>query len=222
MIDNALLSYLESFLTVHRKDFIEKVLSERTKYLTIVLEDIFQSQNASAILRSAECCGFQDIHIIESRNQYTLNPDVLRGSDRWLTINKYNSSEAAVLKLKEDGYRIITTVPSQNAVSLPDFDLLKGKCAIVFGTERTGISSRMQTLSDEQLSIPMVGSTESFNVSVSAAIVMYTLSQKLRKSSLKWQLDSEEYKKLKLKWVQFSIRRPELLEKYFYENIQAK
>jgi tRNA (guanosine-2'-O-)-methyltransferase len=222
MIDNALLSYLESYLTAHRKDLIERVLAERTKYLTIVLEDIFQSQNASAILRSAECCGIQDIHIIENRNQYTLNPDVLRGSDRWLTINKYNSSEAAVLKLKENGYRIITTVPSQDAVMLPDLDLLKGKCAIVFGTERTGISSNMQTMADEQLSIPMVGFTESFNVSVSAAIVMYMLSQKLRASELKWQLDLEEYEELKIRWVRFSIRSPEMLEKFFYENMQAK
>lgn len=222
MIDNALLSYLESYLTTHRKDLIERVLAERTKYLTIVLEDIFQPQNASAILRSAECCGIQDIHIIENRNQYTLNPDVLRGSDRWLTINKYNSSEAAVLRLKENGYRIITTVPSQNAVMLPDLDLLKGKCAIVFGTERTGISTSMQSLADEQLSIPMVGFTESFNVSVSAAIIMHTLSQKLRASNLKWQLNFEEYKELKIRWVRYSIRKPEMLEKYFYENIQLK
>jgi tRNA (guanosine-2'-O-)-methyltransferase len=221
-MDRVLLKYLESFLTLHRKELIERVLSERTKYLTVVLEDIFQSQNASAVLRSAECCGFQDVHIIENRNQYTLNPDVLRGSDRWLTLSKYNSSEAAVANLKANGYRIVTTVPTTNAVMLPDFNLIKGKCAIVFGTERTGITKNMQALSDEQLAIPMVGFTESYNVSVSAAIVMYTLSQKLRISNLNWQLSSDEYNELKLRWVRFSVRNPESLEKYFFEYLQIK
>lgn len=213
------INFLESYLTPHRKHIIETNLSLRTRYVTFLLEDIFQSQNASAVLRTADCCGIQDIHVVENRNAYTINPTVVRGANQWINLHRYNQTEEAIINLKNQGYRIIATVPTENATSLPNFDLTKGKCAFAFGTERTGLSKFVIENADEFVTIPMMGFTESYNISVSAAIIAYTLTQQLRLSNLNWQLNESEKSEIKLEWLRFSVRKPELLEKHFEQNI---
>jgi len=213
------IDFLESYLTPHRKQIIDANLSQRTRFITFILEDIFQSQNASAVLRTADCCGIQDVHIIEKRNEYMINPTVVRGANQWLNLFKYDNSETALTHLKQNGYRIIATVPSETATSLPHFDLTKGKCAFAFGTERTGLSPFLKENADEFLSIPMLGFTESYNISVSAAIIAYSLSQELRKSDINWILSDEEKELIKLEWLRYSVRNPDLLEKHFQKNV---
>lgn len=216
------IDFLMSYLTPHRKEIIENNLAQRTRYITFLLEDIFQSQNASAVIRTADCCGIQDIHIVENRNTYTLNPTVVRGANQWVNLHKYEESAAAIATLKQNGYRIIATTPSKNSISLPDFDLSKGKCAFAFGTERTGLSPFLIENADEFLTIPMLGFTESYNISVSAAIIGYTITQMLRKSTLNWQLTEIEMDEIKLEWLRYSVRNPHLLEKHFDKIIQNK
>ena len=122
-----LIRHLSGFITERRMELFEQVLNQRTKYITVVLEDIYQSQNASAVLRSCDCFGIQDIHIIENRNEYQLNPDVTLGSNQWLDMHTYNkeafNTVAAIKSLKREGYRIVATSPGQNQVSLKDFNL---------------------------------------------------------------------------------------------------
>ncbi len=210
-----LIKFLEQFITEERLTQFNKILENRTKYITIALEDIYQSQNASAVLRTSECFGLQNINIIENRNEYQLNPDVVQGSSKWLNLIKYNNSENNTLEsiknLKAGGYRIIATTPHSNDINLEDFDIEKGKFALFFGTEGTGLSDVMMKNADEYLRIPMYGFTESYNISVSAAIILQHLVHKLRNSDIKWQLSDSEIDELKLDWHKKSIKSSSML-----------
>lgn len=215
-----LIDFLKKFVLEERYQNFQNILKSRTRYITVVLEDIFQSQNASAVLRTADCFGIQDVHVIENKNVYQLNPDVTLGSSNWLNINKYKNKENNTLDtirhLKNNGYRIIATSPHKNDVDLEHFDLSKGKTALFFGTEINGLSDIMLENADEYLKIPMFGFTESFNISVSAAIVLYDLTTKLRKSEIIWQLSDTEKDEIMLSWLKQTLRKPELLIKSFY------
>ncbi len=214
-----LINFLQDFVTENRVNTFDKVLDERTRYITIALEDIYQSQNASAVLRTSDCFGIQDVNIIENRNQYTINPDVALGASQWLTLNKYNSKENntldAIQNLKNKGYRIVATSPHTSKVDLPDFDLSKGKVALFFGTEQNGLSDLMIENADEYLKIPMFGFTESFNISVSAAIIIHSLTNRLKNSNIDWKLSEKERDELKLAWLKQTIKSSDMLIKEF-------
>ncbi len=222
-----LLDYLSGFITPARLSLFEKILNERTNYITVVLEDIFQPQNASAVLRSCDCFGIQDIHVIENRNTFTVNKEVALGSSKWLNIYNYNSegdnSLDAIKKLKGKGYRIVATTPHTDDVLLQDFDVSKGKAALVFGSELPGISEIIMDEADEFLKIPMYGFTESFNISVSAALALYEISNQLRKLDGKtWKLTEAEKNNIKLNWIRATIKRSHLLEKKFINEISQQ
>ena len=218
-----LLKHLMSFLTESRQELFKKVIAQRTRHITVVLEDIYQPHNASAVLRTCDLTGVQDVHIIENQNVYEVNPEVAMGSSKWLNLVKYNGFEnntaEAFKRLKQKGYRIVATTPHKNDKSLENISL-ENKMALVFGTEMHGLSEEAISSSDEYIRIPMVGFTESYNISVSAALVLYTLTQKLRNSSVPWQLDETEQVEILLEWARRSINRPELIEKQFLEKIK--
>jgi tRNA (guanosine-2'-O-)-methyltransferase len=217
-MDKALITYLEGFLTERRKKLFRRVLEQRTRYLTVVLEDLFQPHNASAVLRSCECFGIQDVHIIENRNKYTVNPDIALGASKWLNLVKYNDTEdntaEAIRILKAQGYRIVVTVPGEDAVPLDLFDLSAGKAALFFGTELTGLSETAISLADEKLVIPMYGFTESFNISVSAGIILSHLIPRLHKTQ-GWQLSEKEKEEIYLEWLKNSIKSSEQILRKF-------
>lgn len=217
-----LIQFLSGFVTSERLDLFNKILSLRTNYLTVVLEDLYQTQNTSAVLRSADCFGIQNIHVIENKHAFQINPDVVRGASSWVTINRHHGAEMntpeALRKLRADGYRIVVATPHEHDVNLEDFDLEKGKAAIVFGCERPGLTEWAKKEADEFMKIPMVGFTESLNVSVSAAVTMHHLTHRLRMSpSIDWHLTDDEKQKLLLEWLRVSIKRADLLEKKFEE-----
>lgn len=223
----SLLDYITSYLTPKRLELFNKVLDVRTKHITIVLEDIFQPQNASAVLRSCDCFGIQDVHIIESRNEFKDDREVSMGSSKWLTLKKYNDTEnnslAAIKQLKKEGYRIVATTPHTNDQELQDFDIAKGKTALFFGSELPGLTDTILNEADEFLKIPMYGFTESFNISVSAAITLHHLSLKMRQTEgLNWQLSQEEKDEIKMEWTHKTIKRSELLEKRYFEEFGDK
>ncbi|MDM8160160.1 RNA methyltransferase [Labilibaculum sp. K2S] len=211
--------FLEGFTSEKRIGLLDKNIENRTRYITLVLEDIFQAQNASAVIRSCDCFGVQDLHVIENYNEYHLNPDVVMGASKWMNLHRYNKEErntlSTITKLKNQGYRIIATSPHSNDILLPDFDLTKGKAAFFFGTELTGLSDEVMNNADEFVKIPMYGFTESFNISVSAAIVLNHLTTELRQSDIYWQLSEDEKLELKLDWLVRSVRSgDELLGKF--------
>ncbi len=221
-----LLNFLSGFITEKRWKLFLDILDQRTRYITVVLEDIYQPHNASAVLRSCDCFGIQDVHIIENNNEYSVNKDVALGSDKWLNLYKYNEKAentiSAFSSLRSEGYRIVATTPGDKSMSLEDIDLNKSKIALVFGTELKGLSKTAIDNADEHLHINMQGFTESLNISVSAAIVLYSLSKKLREGNLNWRLSDEEVSSLKLDWLRKSIKRSDLLEKEFISSYKNR
>ena len=215
----ALIQYLSQFLTPRRFELFKSVAAQRTRYVTLLLENIYQPQNASAVLRTCDCLGIQDVHIIEDRNPYTLNPDVELGAARWLTLHRYtspgNDITQAINNLKSNGYRIVATTPHEGDVTVTDFDLSRGKTALLFGTELTGLSEEAISLSDEFLRIPMWGFTESFNISVSAAITLFELTRRLRQSNINWELEKQEANQLILDWLRMNIKQSKQIEKRY-------
>ena len=216
-----LIEYLSEFLKEERLEVLQSNLRFRTRYLTVCLEDIYQSQNASAVLRSCDAFGIQDIHIIEDKNKYQLNPMVTRGCSKWLNLHKYGKSENpsldAINSLRREGYRIVATSPHIGDTPLENFDLGKGKTVLIFGTELTGISPTVEQNADEFLKIPMYGFVESLNISVSAAIVLHYLTLKLRSTNISWQLSKDEQDSLLLQWLKISIRESEKIVQRYNE-----
>jgi tRNA (guanosine-2'-O-)-methyltransferase len=218
-----LIRYLQQFVTERRVTLFDTRLQNRTRYLTVVLEDIFQPHNASAVLRSCECFGVQDLHIIENRNAYRINPDVALGSYKWLTLKRYNqpgddNTTRALMMLRQEGYRIVAAMPGKSDCKLEDLDLSKGKTALVFGSELEGLSPTAIGLADEFIRVPMVGFTESLNISVSAAICIHFLTSALRKSSLPWGLREDEKQDLMLTWLKNTIRKSDQIEQAFLND----
>lgn len=211
--------YLKQFITERRWELFKQVIEKRTRYITVVLEDIFQAQNASAVLRTCDCFGIQDVHIIENTNEFQINPDVELGAAQWLNLNSYNVQEnntlSAIDNLRKNGYRIVATTPHSNDTELENFDLKKGKVALFFGSEQPGLSQIMLDNADEFLKIPMYGFTESFNISVSAAIILHFLKFELEKTSINWQLQEHEKKEILLNWLKYSIKDSELIIKEY-------
>lgn len=220
-----LLGYLGSFLTDDRKTRFEEVILHRTRRITIALEDIFQPHNASAVLRTCDCFGIQDVHIIENRNRYEVNPDVALGASKWLSLFRYNNAEdntgICLSLLKEQGYRIIATTPHKDdftPYSMP----LDEKIALVFGTELEGLTDAAISMADGFVRIPMVGFTESLNISVSAAILLHTLTKRLREERQDWQLTGEELLDVRLEWALNSIRRSGIIASEFLAKQRNK
>ena len=221
-MEQALIQYLSQFVMPERLSLFYKNLSFRTNYLTVVLEDMYQSHNASAAVRTADCFGIQNVHVIENKNLFNVNPDVVRGASNWVTVNRYNESSnntpQALKKLRQEGYRIVVATPHEHDVDLECFDLSRGKAAIVFGCERPGLTEFAKQEADEFMKIPMVGFTESLNVSVSVAITLHHLTHQLRNhSTINWGLTEEEKQKVLLNWLRISIKRVDLLEEKFKE-----
>jgi len=227
LMDEGLIEYLSGFVTPQRINNFSRVLNFRTRYFTVVLEDIYQSHNASAVLRSCDCFGIQDVHIIENRNEYNINPDVTLGSNKWLNIHRHNQKENNTIdtidELRKNNYRIIATSPHEKKeIEIENFDLTRGKAAFIFGSELKGISDAVKDEADEFLKIPMYGFTESFNISVSAAIVLHDLVTKLHRSEVLWQLTDTEKQEIIFNWLKKTIKHSELLENEYYQTINHR
>jgi len=216
------LDLLDPFVTENKKILIEKVLTHRTRQITIVLEDIFQPHNANATLRTSECLGIQDIHVIENRNAYSPSPQVTQGSGKWINLHRYNTdiqptedikdpsgfathnTEACFKELKSQDYQLIATSPDEQSVTINEIDLSQ-PIAFLFGTEKHGLSDYALENADATLRLPMVGFTQSYNISVSVAITLARITQRLWNSDIEWQLSNKEKSELRLEWYKKCI-----------------
>ena len=223
MVDEKLLQYFEGYLTEKRKALFKKVLEDRTRHFTVVLEDIFQSHNTSAVLRTCDIFGIQDIHVIENKYNQKVSKHVAKGSQKWLSINRYKSdgdnTKTCLESLKSKGYHIIATTPHNNSCLLEDFDINK-KSAFVFGVEAEGVSDYVKQNADGYLKIPMVGFTESLNISVAAAIILQKITSKLRNSNSNWKLSNVEKKTLYFNWIKGTIKNVIKIEEYYQQKLK--
>lgn len=219
-----LIDYLKEFVTPERWDTLNEVLLQRTRHVTVVLEDIYQSHNASAVLRSCDCFGIQDVHIIENNHDFSLSKGVTIGADQWLSLKKYreegiSNTLACFNDLRERGYQIVATTPHKEDVTIDKLSI-ESKTALVFGAELQGLSETALEQADGFVKIPIYGFSESYNVSVSAALCLYEISQKLRdgNSKIDWQLSQSEQIDLQLNWLEKSIRASDQLKEKFLEE----
>ena len=194
---------LREFMLPARVERLEEVLSQRTQYLTVILENIYHPQNASAVLRTCECFGIQDLHVIADKKKYRPNPDVVRGAAKWITVHRYNNTEECMNTLKKQGYDIaITALTGDKLIPLEELPLTS-PLALCFGTEDMGVSEEAEKFADYRVNIPMAGFTESFNISVAAAISLYSTTTRLRNTPElreKIKLNKTLTDKLRLDW----------------------
>ncbi|MBN2658759.1 MAG: RNA methyltransferase [Spirochaetales bacterium] len=206
-----LISYLSGFISPERFERMKTVLSRRTEYLTVVLEDLHYSQNGSAVIRHCDAFGIQNLHVIENSNRFKVKNHAVRGTLKWIHLNRFNeghnNSRTAVEKLKSDGYRIIATSPLAGGAAPGTFDLSAGPAALFFGNERDGLSREILDHADGYIQIPMEGFVESLNISASCAIILSRLGSRLRESDLSWQLPEKKYKELLVEWLKDSIKK---------------
>ena len=200
------IAYLLDFITDERAEVLSRTLDSRTRYMTICMENTYHAQNASALVRHCEAFGVQDIHTIEDRCKFNPNLNIVRGTDKWIDLHRHHSTTEAIEALRADGYRIVATTPHRGDSSPESFDVAKGKFALVFGTEDTGISDEVIESADEFVRIPMCGMVESLNVSASAAILIYQLAGRVREQVADWQLSEEERTRLLFAWTRLSVK----------------
>ncbi len=218
MNHNEAYNYLTRYMTDERDQLFKRIIEERTRKITVVIEDVYQPHNASAVLRSCDCFGVQDVHIIENQNTWEVSEGVSLGAYKWLDVHRYNTEENNTLTclkhLKNQGYRIVATTPHEDDF-VPETLPLDGKIALVFGSEVRGISDLVRQEADGYLRLPMYGFTESFNISVAAALSLYALTERMRQATVDWKLSELEKNFILLQWAKRSIRDGEvILQRY--------
>jgi tRNA (guanosine-2'-O-)-methyltransferase len=212
MDKSVLLDHLIQYVTENKREKMHAVLENRTRYITIVLEDLFQPHNASAALRTCDIFGIQDVHVVENQYKFKAVPTIAMGAAKWVDVHSYTSITDSINTLKKNGYRIVVTTPHLQSYSLPDLPIDQ-KTALIFGSEQTGLSQEALSQADMFVKIPMFGFVESFNVSVSVALCLYDVMTRLHKSEYVWKLSQEDQQELLLRWIKKVSKTAELVEK---------
>lgn len=218
-----LLEKLYSIITPEKREKFNRIASERTRHITVAVENLYQEHNASAVVRSCDCFGIQDVHIIEKTNQFQLNREISMGAAKWVNHEHYFDEKYPTQKcintLKDKGYKIVATTPHTDK-TINSIDLNE-PIALFFGTEKSGLSETAFSLADEHIKIPMHGFTESFNISVSAAICMQVLRQRLEdQNDFEWKLNEAEQIDLKIDWCKNIIKNPDKAINHFKNLIR--
>tara|TARA_B110000285_G_scaffold235545_1_gene317968 strand:- start:3947 stop:4648 length:702 start_codon:yes stop_codon:yes gene_type:complete len=205
------------FLSQERVQRFDDALYERTRHIQVVLENIYQSRNASAVMRSCDGMGIQDVHLIEDVNPWVYNRGVSKGTPSWLTLHRYKQQPdptgACIDHLRRNGFRIAVTSPHVDGFNVDDVPIDQ-PLALVMGTEWKGVSDRMLSEADYHVAIPMYGFAESLNISVAAAIALYELSKRCRlQPRSTWSLSEEEKETLRSEWAMKTVRKSDLILK---------
>ncbi|WP_299335751.1 RNA methyltransferase [uncultured Psychroserpens sp.] len=215
MIDIKLLEHLESYLTTQRKEKFERIVAQRTKHFTVATEDVYQLHNTSAVIRSCDVFGIQEVNIIEEQNTKKIDREIAMGSQKWVDLHRYHSVKDAIKDLKRKGYQIVATTPHENDSLLETFDVTNKSC-FFFGREMSGLSQEVIDQADCFLKIPMVGFTESLNISVSAAIILQHVTTKLKQSDVNWHLTEDEQLEKRLDWCKKTIKsHKEIIDRFY-------
>ena len=219
-MDLQLFEYLQSYLTVRRKELFKEVLGKRTRHFTVVTEDVYQLHNTSAVMRSCDVFGIQDLHVIEERFGKRVDKEIAMGAQKWVDIYRHQNAIDCLQSLRKKGYQIIATTPHDNSTLLHEFDVTQ-KSAFFFGTEKLGVSEEVMQQADGFLKIPMYGFTESLNISVSAAIILQEVVTRMRIEAVPWQLSESEKQEIEFQWTQKSIKSVDKIKERFYNQKKA-
>ena len=221
--DAYVLQEFYKIITPNKVGLFEKIAPQRSRHLVVGLENIQQDHNASAIMRTMDCLGFQELHLIEKNNNYQFQRDIALGAARWLDVMQHQQEPEPVLDsiahLRQKGYRIVATSPHIKASTPQNIDLTQ-PIALFFGAEKHGISEELSANADAFLHIPMHGFTESFNLSVSAALVLSAMRTRLEASSMNWLLSPEAQTELKISWCERILNGGHELAQKFREEFK--
>lgn len=217
MIDLQLLQHLETYLTDHRLARFKQVLDQRTKHFTVATEDVYQLHNTSAVMRTCDVFGLQELNIVEETNSKSIDGEIAMGAQKWVDLNRFDTVTDCIHNLKQKGYQIVATTPHTDDCDLYDFDVTKKAC-FFFGRETEGLSDAVLNQADSFLKIPMVGFTESLNISVSAAIILQHATSKLKKTDINWQLTEDEKLEKRLDWCKKTIKSYDDIVARFYSD----
>jgi tRNA (guanosine-2'-O-)-methyltransferase len=223
--DEKLLELFYGIIRPEKRLKFDRIAADRTRHIAIVVENIYQAHNASAVVRSCDCFGFQDVHIIEKSNRFELNREISMGSAKWVNHYHYHDPKFPTKKclsaLKDKGYKIVATTPHEENKTINELPIDQ-PIALLFGTEKNGLSEIALAEADEHVKIPMYGFTESFNISVSAALCMQILRNKLELSNdIEWLLSKEEQIQLKIEWCKNIVHKSDAVEREFLKKIGA-
>ena len=183
-----------------RIDRIRNVVENRQENLIVVLEDVHDPHNASAILRTCDALGIQNVWFaFETEQRY--NPGKIgkassSSANKWLDFAVFDSSASCIEALKQQGYSIVVTALTDASVSLMEYRAGNGKIAVVVGNEHRGVSDAMLAASDTVLQIPMFGFVQSLNVSVATAIVLWEITRQRRQQGTECLIPEEKKGKL--------------------------
>lgn len=216
-MDLELFEYLQSYLTPRRRELFKKVLAQRTRHFTVVTEDVYQLHNTSAVMRSCDVFGIQDLHVVEERLGKRVDREIAMGAQKWVDIHRHENVQSCIDRLREKGYQVVATTPHDDSLLLEDFNVSE-KSAFFFGREKEGVSDEVLAQADRKLKIPMYGFTESLNISVSAAIILQSLVQRMRSAEVAWELSSEEKLALEMQWTQRCIKSVKQIKMRYQEG----
>ncbi len=219
MIDKELLVYLESFLTPRRQQLNKRVLEQRTSHFTVAIEDVYQLHNTSAVIRSCDVFGIQDLHVIEEIHAKRIDREIAMGAQKWVDVHRYSTTKECIAVLKNRGYQIVATTPHDDSKVLQDFDITKPS-AFFFGREQQGLSDTVLEMADSKLHIPMSGFTESLNISVSAAIILQYIMTKIKGTDIHWQLSEENKLQKRMDWAKKVIKSHARIIERYHEDRQ--
>lgn len=215
ILDRELFEYLQTYLTDRRKQLFKAVLAKRTRHFTVVTEDVYQLHNTSAVMRTCDVFGIQDLHVVEEKFGKRIDKEIAMGAQKWVSLHRNDTISGCMDDLQANGYQIIATTPHNDSMFLHDFDVSR-KSAFFFGRENDGLSDTVLHRADGFLKIPMYGFTESLNISVSAAIILQHVVTKLKQTDIPWQLSEEEKLELEMEWTQKTIKSANEITEHFY------
>lgn len=223
--EDALIAYLLQFVTPEKQARMAEVIQNRTRHVRVVLEDIYQPHNASAVIRSCECFGIQHLHVIENKYKFRINPDVAMGGGKWIHIHRHRTKGAdntreCLRELRQAGYRIAATSLSPDSTPLPELDLDQ-PVALCFGTEEVGLGDTILREADLQVHIPMLGFTQSFNISVSVALCLYELRNRMEREGIPAGLSAGESREVYRRWLRATLKNCEILERTYLKGLQT-
>ena len=216
-------TFLSDFITEKRLERINDVASKRTRHFAVALENLFQGHNASAVLRTCDCFGIQNVFAIENVYKFQPNEEIALGAEKWLNINNFsgdNAVDECYAELRRQGYAIAATTPHGNPVLVDEIDVSR-PLALIFGTEKEGLSEKALQGADFTVALPMYGFTESFNISVSAALFMQKIVDKSISLNINRFIDESERKLLVAQWILKTVSDPEGLMKKYMEMHKA-
>ncbi|MAM29203.1 MAG: rRNA methyltransferase [Flavobacteriaceae bacterium] len=216
-MDQDLFNHLQSFLTERRIALFKEVLNKRTRHFTVVTEDVYQLHNTSAVMRTCDVFGIQDLYVVEELAGKRIDKEIAMGAQKWVSLQRRSSIQECIAEVKEKGYRVIATTPHHDAHNLHDFDVTQ-KAAFFFGKESDGLSDIVMEAADGYLKIPMYGFTESLNISVSAAIILQQVVTKLKQTEIGWQLSEEEKLEIEFEWMKRTIKSHKKIIERFQQD----